>query len=221
MLQSNKRNAVDFESNEVTCKRRRMLGANAPAPGLWGAEGATRTAESPIRNGQFFFGPRDTDNNQRGFGVPSTAFGQNDGALTMQQNNNPNKRRREHNEQGQSDLELLRAELERMRKECQEQKLINQNMNQACENQQRELVRLHNENKLLKRSVVAFNEKREHAEHETQRARHELSAAHRRVRELEEANVRLFYQSQQTSIHTCRDDDYHDRSPFSGGGPVC
>mmetsp|Transcript_7311 Transcript_7311/g.14574 ORF Transcript_7311/g.14574 Transcript_7311/m.14574 type:complete len:203 (-) Transcript_7311:131-739(-) len=202
MLQSNKRNAVDFESPDAACKRRRMYGAhnNAPVPGP-------------------FFGNNNGNN--------LTPF-QNNNSNNAQQNvqNNytagMNKRRRQTDDDGaMNEVAALRAQLEQMHHQLQERELVNMNLKQACENQQSELVKMHNENKLLKRSVVAFNDKREKAEHVAAQTRERLAVTERRVRELEETNLRLLYHAQQQSLQTCRNDNFHDHNPFSGGGPVC
>mmetsp|Transcript_19285 Transcript_19285/g.31706 ORF Transcript_19285/g.31706 Transcript_19285/m.31706 type:complete len:205 (+) Transcript_19285:233-847(+) len=201
---SNKRAAVDFDSPEATFKRRRVFTPpEAATPPRWGVEGAFGDNVN-VRNGT----PNATCREHLGSGVKLAS----------------NKRRRDNDRFGcvdTLDAGKLQRELEKVKAEAisriNQAELVNQNLKNACEEQQKELVRMQHENKLLKRSVLTLNSRREEAEHECTRARDCVNQYENQIRELERRNMMLCMQIQQT-LPSCRQDGFGGGG--FGGGPL-
>jgi len=131
-----------------------------------------------------------------------------------------NKRRREgddgesrfQNDQLRHDIEIMK---EQALAKIREVELINQNLKLACEEQQKELVHKNNENKMLKRSLLTLNSKREELVTETKNAAYIINQQQEKIRQLEQSVYSFCVQMQQGG--GCRKDDF---SGHNGGGPV-
>jgi len=134
-----------------------------------------------------------------------------------------NKRRRDEDgivQVGSAQMVAIREEMEQMRREAQarilQQEVVQQNLQQACDNQRVELQRLDRENKLLKKSLLAFNEMRTESDSRNTHLENEVSFLRKRVQELEEANMRLVMKAQRDTFSFCRDNGPDN---FPGGPP--
>jgi hypothetical protein len=135
------------------------------------------------------------------------------------------KRRRGEESPGDSGSEAarLRDELRRVTAEAinkvAQVELMAANLKRACEDQQKELQRVHQENKLLKRSVLALNGRREEAEREGAACRAAADQLARKCDALERANVALCMQKNAgINAHACGGNWWGDGG--GGGGPI-
>jgi hypothetical protein len=114
----------------------------------------------------------------------------------------------------------LRGELNEVKslaaKKVEQLELVGRNLQRACEEQAMELRRVHQENKLLKRSLLTLNGKRSEVEKELTLARDMINNLGKRCSELERANVTLCMRGHSSNGALCRQDERGDGS--SGGG---
>jgi hypothetical protein len=135
------------------------------------------------------------------------------------------KRRRGEESPGDSGSEAarLRDELRRVTAEAfnkvAQVELVAANLKLACEEQQKVLQRVHQENKLLKRSVLALNGRREEADREGAACRAAAEQLARKCDALERANFALCMQKNAgANAHACGGNWWGDGA--GGGGPI-
>eukprot|EP00514_Thraustochytrium_sp_LLF1b_P005718 CAMPEP_0184528148 /NCGR_PEP_ID=MMETSP0198_2-20121128/11631_1 /TAXON_ID=1112570 /ORGANISM="Thraustochytrium sp., Strain LLF1b" /LENGTH=182 /DNA_ID=CAMNT_0026919963 /DNA_START=381 /DNA_END=929 /DNA_ORIENTATION=+ len=122
--------------------------------------------------------------------------------------------------QAACEMTRLRLELAEVKAEAiakvSNAELVNQNLKQACEEQQRQLQRIQQENRLLKKSVMVLHSKRDESDRELRSAQEMVVRSKHRIEELERVNAMLCLQNH--SMNSCRKDRWSDHT--GGNGPV-